>query len=209
MESYQGGCPPYLSGKHRRTLFDESRIAPEIVSERGYQTARHRSELPDAFKNYQRRAPALVAPTYSPDRETTGCQIRPDNPRKDKKGKPIKYETAGGSRCILDVHPRNMDKIRDASIPLWITEGVKKGDALTSHGECAISLTGVWNWQRDGKLLPCWDHVALSNRLVYVAFDSDAMEKENVKLALERLVYALENRGADVRVVYLPEVLHA
>jgi hypothetical protein len=198
-----------LSDEHRRQLLEESGISPDVASERGYWTATKRSDLPPELKDYQKRVPALVVPTFSPDRETTSCQIRPDNPRRNKKGKPIKYETPGGGRCILDVHPRNMDRIRDASVPLWITEGIKKGDALTSHGECAISLTGVWNWQRDGELLPCWDHVALSERLVYVAFDSDVMEKENVQLALERLVYALEDRGADVHVVYLPEALYA
>lgn len=198
-----------LCEKHRRQLLEGSSIAPEIAAERGYWTATRRSELPDEFKTYQRRAPALVVPMSSPDRQTTGHQIRPENPRRDKKGKPVKYETAGGSSCLIDVHPRNMAAVQDPDVDLWITEGVKKGDSLASHGEVAISLVGVWNWQRDGKPLPCWDHVALDGRRVFVAFDSDMMEKENVQLALERLVAFLEASGADVRVVYLPEVVHA
>jgi hypothetical protein len=201
--------PSQLSATHEGQLLEESGIAPERVAERGYRTATRRSELPDAFKSYQRRAPALVVPMHSPDGKTTGHQIRPDNPRKARRGKPVKYETAGGSRCIIDVHPRNMEAVRDANVELWITEGIKKGDSLASRGECAISLIGVWNWQRAGVPLPCWEHVALDGRRVYVAFDSDVMEKENVQLALERLVGFLETAGADVRVVYLPEAVHA
>lgn len=197
-----------LSPKHRRMLLEESGISPEIADERGYWTATSRSELPEAFKRYQRRAPALVLHTYSSDGETTGCQIRPDNPRRDKKGEPIKYESAGGSRMILDVHPRNMEAVRDPGADLWVTEGVKKGDSLASRGLCAISLIGVWGWcvpkTKSKELLPCWDHGALDGRRVYVVFDSDAMEKENVQLALERFVATLEARGADVWIVYLP-----
>jgi hypothetical protein len=205
------GKTVYLSSKHRRMLLEESGISPEIVAGRGYRTVRSRTELLD-FKKYQRRAPALLVPMFSPDGETRSSQLRADNPRRDKSGKAIKYETAGGAGAILDVHPRNLEAVRDAGVDLWITEGVKKGDSLASRGECAISLVGVWNWQRGGEFLPCWEHVALeSRRGVYVAFDSDAMTKEGVQLALERLVGALEERGADVRVVYLPpaaEVLH-
>ena len=35
---------------------------------------------------------------------------------------------------VLDVHPFNRDHIIDPTIPLWVTEGVKKGDALTTAG---------------------------------------------------------------------------
>ncbi len=195
-----GAPPPSLSENHRRMLLEESAIDPEIVAERGYRTVRSRAELLE-FKKYQRRAPALYVPMYSPDRTTISAQIRPDNPRRDKSGKPIKYETAGGARVILDVHPRNMEAVQDPAVDLWITEGVKKGDALTSRGECAISLIGVWNWQRDGDLLSCWEHVALKERRVFVVFDSDVMVKEGVQLAVERLVGDLEAHCADVRVV--------
>jgi Asp-tRNA(Asn)/Glu-tRNA(Gln) amidotransferase A subunit family amidase len=63
----------------------------------------------------------------------------------------------------------------------------------------------VWNWQRDGDLLPCWEYISLKGRRAYVVFDSDVMGKEGVQLALERLVRALEDRGAEILVIYLPE----
>ena len=196
-----------LSSSHRRQL-QESGIDPGIEAERAYETVRSRADLLD-FRKYQRRAsanaPALRVPMYSPDGITRLSQLRPDKPRKDKKGKAIKYETPGGSEAILDVHPRMMEEARNGSGDLWITEGIKKADSLTSRGLCTVGLVGVWNGQRDGKLLSCWDHVALDGRRVYIVFDSDVIVKEGVQLALERLVAALEERGAEVLVVYLPE----
>jgi hypothetical protein len=90
-----------LSESHRRMLYDESKISPDVAAERGYYTARRRSEVPEAFKTYQRK-PGLVVPMFSPDGETTCYQLRPDRPRK---GGP-KYETPGGISPVVDVHPR-------------------------------------------------------------------------------------------------------
>jgi len=198
----------HLSAIHRTMLEVESGIAPEIAAERGYKTVMSRAELLD-FKKYQRRAPGLYIPTYSPDDETTSSQLRPDSPRKDKRGKPLKYETPGGSEVILDAHPRMLEEVRSGTGDLWVTEGIKKADSLTSRGLPTIGLIGVWNWQRGGEMLPCWNHVRLDGRRVYIVFDSDVMTKEGVQLALERLAGSLEARGANVMVCYLPEVLHA
>jgi hypothetical protein len=185
-------------------LFGESGISSGIAQERSYYTARRRSEVPEVFKNYQRK-PGLVVPIYSPDDTSRNWQLRPDKPRTDKKGKPLKYETPGNSKVILDVHPLMLEEVRSGDEDLWITEGIKKADALTSRGLPTVGLIGVWNWQRYGQMLPCWDHVRLEGRRVYVVFDSDVMVKEGVQLALERLVAALEGLGAEVLVVYLPE----
>jgi Domain of unknown function (DUF3854) len=196
--------PAPLSETHERALLEESGISAAVVAGRGYWTATRRAQLDGHVKPYQRRVPALVVPTYSPDGETTSLQVRPDRPRV-RGGKSIKYETPADSLCILDVHPSMHESIRDPARDLWITEGVKKGDSLTSRGECAVSLTGVWNFQRDGELLPCWQHIVLQGRTVRVVFDSDVMTKAEVQLALERLVGVLDDRGAKVLVVYLPD----
>lgn len=191
-----------LSRKHESMLLEESGLGPSVVTERSYETIKSRADLLD-FKKYQRRAPALRVPMFSPDGITRSAQLRPDNPRV-RDGKAIKYETAGGSRCILDVHPRMQEQARSGDGDLWITEGIKKADSLTSRGLCTVGLIGVWNWQRKGEMLLCWDHVRLDGRRVYIVFDSDVMTKHEVQLALERLVAALEERGAEVLVVYLP-----
>lgn len=206
MRAYPKSEPRTLSSSHRDMILRESGVDPGVAAERGYETVKSRADLLE-FKKYQRR-PGLRISMYSPDGITRSSQLRPDNPRV-RDGKAIKYETAAGSSCILDVHPRMRDEARDGDGDLWITEGIKKADALTSRGLCTVGIIGVWNWQRKGEMLPCWDHIRLDGRRVYIVFDSDVMVKPEVQLALERLVVALEDRGADVMVVYLPEVARA
>src|SRR5215204_3834049 len=88
---------------HRQMLLEESGISSEVVAERGYYTARTKSELAQlGFSKVQQREPALVVPMYSPAGNLVTHQIRPDAPRKDNKGKPIKYETPAGSPIHLD-----------------------------------------------------------------------------------------------------------
>lgn len=206
MTSYPNREPRTLSDSHRRMLFEESGISPGVAEGRGYRTARSRSGVPEAFKNYQRR-PGLVVPVYSPDGRTATAQLRPDVARKDRKGKGLKYETPGSSRAVLDVHPAMRSRVAGHSEgeDLWLTEGIKKADALTSRDLPTIGVIGVWNFQRDGEPLACWDHVALAGRRVYVVYDNDVVCKEGVQLALGRLVAMLEARGAgEVLVVYLP-----
>jgi hypothetical protein len=146
---------------------------------------------------------------YSPDGVTVSAQIKPKTPGRDKRGKPKRYETPGkrysGLGNILDVHPSMLEAVRDPSRDLWITEGVKKADGAASRGRCCIALAGVEGWVNKGGVpVPCWEHVPLSGRRVFVAYDSDVMVKASVQGALGRLVDFLEGRGAEPRMVYLP-----
>jgi putative DNA primase/helicase len=181
-------------------LEEESSISPQVRATRPYYTAARRADVPKVFKGKQRRR-GLVITTLSPSGER-GYRLRPDTPIKAGR----KYEQPAGVGCILDVHPFNLERVRDASVDLWIVEGEKKGDSLTTRGECAIALAGVFNFARDGEPLPCWEHVPLGGRRVYVVYDSDVLTNWQVQLALKRLVAFLEGRGATVLVVYLPEV---
>jgi hypothetical protein len=203
MTSYPNAGIRALSDTHRRMLYDESGIDPGVAAERGYYTARLRSEVPEVFKEYQRRR-GLVVPMYSPDGETVGYQLRPDRPRK---GGP-KYETPGRISPVVDVHPRMLEEVRHGDSPLLITEGGKTGDAATSRGIPTVVLAGVWGWCKPKvkpyQLRPCFDHVRLEGRRVFVAFDSDCMSKASVQDALAALVTTLKDRGASVKAIYLP-----
>src|SRR5215210_4358840 len=181
---------------HGRQLVEESGIAPQVILDRGYRTVKTNAELKRlGFPRTQQLAPALVIPMYDPTGELVTHQIRPDNPRKDRDGKPVKYETPAKSRVRLDVHPGQAERVKDPTIPLWITEGVKKADCLVTHGQCAIALQGVWCWQKEGVPLPEWEDVKLYGRTVYVVFDSDVMTKTAVQAALKKLVVFLAVRG--------------
>ena len=79
------------------------------------------------------QVPGLLIPIYSPTGEIVNYQFRPDQPRIGKDGKAIKYETPAGTRMVLDVHPFAREMLGDPTVPLFITEGIKKGDALVSR----------------------------------------------------------------------------
>ncbi len=189
----------HLSHHHEKMLLDESVIAPEIAEERGYRTVERKVELKElGFSDAQRNVPGLLIPIWAPAGEIVLYQYRPDEPR-IKAGKPVKYETMPRSRMTLDVHPSNRDRLHDPAIPLFVTEGVKKGDSIASQGLCALSLLGVWNWRgtnaRSGKVaLPEWELVALNDREVYIVFDSDVALKPEVHAAMLRLKNFLEGR---------------
>jgi replicative DNA helicase len=191
---------------HRRQLVEESGLAPQVILDRGYRTVKTKAELKRlGFSRTQQLAPALVIPMYGLTGDPVTHQIRPDNPRKGRDGKPVKYETPAKSRVRLDVHPGQAERVKDPTVPLWITEGVKKADCLVTQGQCAVALQGVWCWQKEGVPLPEWEDVKLCGRAVYVVFDSDVMTKTAVQAALKKLVAFLVGRGAEVKIVYLPD----
>ena len=209
MESYTDNTSMiHLSRKHSHMLLHESGIDPAVAEGRGYETVTSRAELLD-FGKKQRRAspdaPALRVPLHSPDGITRLPQIKPHTPRVPG----LKYETPAGAELIIDVHPRMRDRACHGDEPLLVTEGCKTGDAATSRDIPTVVLAGVWGWcvpkVRPYKLRPCWDHIRLVGREVTICFDSDCMAKEGVQLALAALVRCLEERGAVVKVIYLPD----
>ncbi|CAN5587213.1 hypothetical protein BH23CHL5_BH23CHL5_23190 [soil metagenome] len=201
--------PGELSPAHRRMLEIESGIAAAVIDARGYRTVTKAADLQKlGFTPAQRNVPALVIPVYDIHGELATYQARPEVPR-IVKGKPLKYETPGGSRMALDVPQAVRPHLANPERPLWITEGAKKADSAVSHDLDCIALLGVWNWRgtndHGGKaILPAFEHIAFNGRRVYLAFDSDVTEKEAVWLALTRFGGVMKQRGADVWVVRLP-----
>jgi len=189
-----------LSEDHTKMLLEESGIDPGVVEARGSCTIEKKIELKTrGFSDTQCNVPGVLFPVYSPAGEIVTYQYRPDQPR-IKDGEPIKYEAPRDSRMALDVHPFARDKLGDPSVPLFITEGIKKGDTLVSRGLCAVVLLGVWNFrgtnERGGKVaLADWEYIALNNgRKVFIVFDSDVMLKPEVYRAMVRLKAFLEGR---------------
>ncbi|MFT4037633.1 MAG: DUF3854 domain-containing protein [Thermomicrobiales bacterium] len=199
----------HLAEQHREKLH-ASAVAPAIAMERGYRSMTVRAELRRlGFTENQARVPALLLPVWTVGGEIGNYQLRPDEPRVNQRGKPVKYELPAQSQMLLDAHPHIQPMLGDPAMPLWITEGIPKADAATSAGLCCIALLGVWNWRGTNGLggstaLGDWEAVALKGRRVYVAFDSDVMTKRQVFAALERLGALLTSRGAHVEYVYLP-----
>jgi len=203
---------PDLLTDHFRHLSEGSSISVDVIKERGYRSMLGKSELEKlGFTSAQRRAPGILIPLWSVDGKEAGFQFRPDHPRTSSRGKPVKYESPAGSSNRLDCPPRCQKMIGNPQVPLWITEGSKKADALASKGACGISVTGVWGFKGKNQFggitfLTDWDYVALKNRTVYLAFDSDIVTKEPVRKALEHIGEHLKRKGATVQIIQLPQL---
>ncbi len=198
-------------GKEHRAMLEASGISHEAIAARGYWTATSYQELkPLGFDvKLQCKTPGLVVPIFGFNGKVVSHQYRPDNPRETKEGRPIKYESIPNKPTRIDVPPTIRELIADPQIPLWITEGVRKADSAASRGLCCISLMGVWNWkgrnQYDGSVpIGDFENIPLKDRIVYIAYDSDAARNPQVKTAEHRLAEFLRSRGADVKVLRIP-----
>ena len=207
-----------LLAHHREELARGSAISADVIDGRGYHSVlrsatdlRHQTMLKNnriskGIWNEPSRCPGILLPLYTVLGERRAAMYKPDNPRSNEKGKPRKYEAPFGVPAVLDVHPCNVDRVADLDVDLWVTEGVKKGDALTSAGECAISLAGVWNWRNADGPLGDWEHVPLRGRKVHVCFDSDVVTKPQVAGAAKRLAQYLRSKGSKVDFVIPPAI---
>ena len=205
--------PELLLASQHETLLIESAISNKVAAARKYLTVDTKAALMRAgFRDYQVRVPALACPVYSlaDEGKSTFWQIRPDDPRLDADGKAIKYDQPVGTRMVVDLNPMMRYHLKDPKQCLWITEGIRKADAINSQGEPCLALLGVNNWRGSNEVggttaVADWDYVALNGRLVYIVFDSDIMEKPQVHKALVRFKAFLESKKARVKVVYLPQ----
>ena len=116
-----------LSPEHLKTHITGSGIALNVAQERGYYTATTPAQLEALdFAEYQRHMPALVLPVSDVHGQLALHQIRPDTPRKNKKRKPVKYDTPRGppGPGCLPGAPAPPDTDRGA--PAVVVEGLKK-----------------------------------------------------------------------------------
>jgi hypothetical protein len=163
------------------------------------------------------------------------AMVKPASPRqaasfkgfgKALKVKPVKYETPEGcqgtpilpyvdevtAQAIYDryqVTPAPDETfwqvVQRRSLPIAITEGLKKALCLVAHGTPAIAIRGVTMWHPKGE-----DHLhqqiagfATQGRRIYIAFDQD-LKPSTVKavgIQINRLGKTLEKSGVDARVM--------
>jgi len=103
----------------------------------------------------------------------------------------------------------NWDKVAtDTAQPLIITEGEKKAAAACKAGYACIGLGGVWCFRsKVGGFLKDWDKFKLDRRKIYIVYDSDIVDKIQVRCAEYALAVELIARGATAVRVRLPESL--
>ena len=143
---------------------------------------------------YGRRRPKRVLP------------CAPDTRRKIK-GKAVKYESPREQPNRVYVPPGVGRVLDDPQVELIVTEGEFKAlAAMQAVGPC-IGLVGVYGWKekRGERLLPELERIAWQGRPVRIVFDSDLEHKPDVRSAEARLAKHLNDRGAIVRCVRLPD----
>lgn len=198
-----------LSEDHARELA-ASEITPEVLAARGYRTLYGTEEdqaelrglhVPRWAWREESAWPGLLVPMYRVSGEQIGVQFKPCVPQ-EFNGKAMKYASQSGVPNRIDVPPAVAALVQDPTEPLWITEGVKKADALASKGRPVVTLTGVFNWRSKNGTLGDWEDIPLRGRTVVICFDADARENRMVMAAMRRLGAWLESKGA-AKVLYL------
>ncbi len=163
---------------------------------------------------------------YEPLRDGIWCTkdgipyAKPINPRPSshKLGKFIKYETPPGVRAApllpkvdtvtaaaiyerFNVVPAPeqdfWEVVERQSLPIAITEGLKKALALIAHGIPAIAVRGITQWHLKGtlELHPEIKRFVQSGRQFYIVFDQDIKPRTiaNVHRQVRKLGTLLEN----------------
>lgn len=175
----------FLSDAHRDVLEIQSRIDSDIIEERGYYTLDKRQITDlvhrEVVVHSALRADAWMGiPIWRPDGAKHGEIIRLFGG--DAK---FKYLWPTGLRLCLDVHPTKIADLLDPSIPIMITEGIKKADALLSSARregfplVVLAANGCDGWRTKvenggGSIAtPDFLDIAWEDRRVYVNSDSD------------------------------------
>lgn len=198
--------PHHLADLRRSGLSDETIRAAGIYSEvDAINLAVILNRKPQFIKR-SHLVPAIVFPFVCADGRNGYRRAKPDTPRLDSNKKPIKYESPVEHPNEPYLPPGVAEVLADATRELLVTEGEKKALAATQVGFPCIGLVGVYGWKERNResLLSSLENVAWHSRPVYVIFDDDVADNEQVQNAESRLAAQLINRGAKVRVVRLP-----
>ena len=192
---------------HHRKMLEASGITPEHARARGYRSIDGdnrkllaATKIPKAA--WQKRD-GLYIPLLRIDGEIGSHQYRPDEPRIID-GKPQKYEAEWRVAPMIDFPPGVAERIQDRSTSIWITEGVKKGDAGACAGLAIVDIAGVWNWMRDGVPLPDFRDLGIKGREIIICFDSDIAVNAAVRQAARDLGEWLKIKGAKPGYCLLP-----
>jgi hypothetical protein len=185
-----------LLDEHRESLVIGSHILPSIVETRGYYSVPRKSieYLIDKklFDSRLRSGTSWMGiPIYRPDGEHHGDIIRLFGSDLERK-----YLWPAGSRQAADIHPIGREEwLLDLDVPLVITEGIKKGDAIFSAAieediPClVIAVNGCWGWKarigdaesRASIALPDFLDIPVTGRHIYIVSDSDYRSNNEVR----------------------------
>ena len=128
----------------------------------------------------------------------------------DDRGGTVKYLQPKGTAPRLYFPIPSMAALR-ASEPVYLVEGERKSLAVAQLGLPAVGFAGIEGWHTKGSadLLPDFSFMNLKSRAIEFVPDGDVVQNVNVRRGAERFAAALRDRGAQVRLVRLPEEIAA
>jgi hypothetical protein len=200
-----------LADEHRRTLEIDSRIDPDIIEERGYYSLTQRQIIDLVHREIivpaALRADSWMSiPMWRPDGTKHGEIIRLFGG--DTR---FKYVWPTGLRLCVDVHPGYRVYLQDTSIPIFITEGIKKADAIVSAAEregreiVVLAVNGCDGWKTKiegggGSIAsPDFLDIAWEDRHVYVNSDSDYRTNNRVSFGWNGCATYLSSKTGEHR----------
>jgi Domain of unknown function (DUF3854) len=122
-------------------------------------------------------------------------------------GHTIKYLQPRGSAIRVFFPLATLPAVLDGDAPLFVVKGEKKALAVAQQGLPVVGIAGVEGWHARGSRspLPDFQPIRLMGRLVEIVPDSDYRTNRAVTQAVSGLATALAVRGAQSRVVLLPD----
>ncbi|WNG79958.1 phage/plasmid primase, P4 family [Mycobacterium sp. ITM-2016-00316] len=215
-------APVHLRDEHRKILIDAG-ISEEVIESRGYVSVwasnpgyGHDKWLEyQGFTNRQRARvagiPGLLIPLLDADGQRWGWQLRHFDIDNGVDSVVPKYASPQGQTMHIDVPPGMGSDLRYPTEPLYVTEGSKKADSAWSRLIQTVAMLGVDCWTGTDELtggksvaLPDWKNIALSDRKVVIAYDSDIRTNKAVMAAADRFARWLKYKKADVHILFLP-----
>lgn len=125
--------------------------------------------------------------------------------------KPLRYGQASKTLNEVYLPPiggMNWRQVaKTTEVPLVITEGELKAACATKMGIPTLGLGGVWCFKSNAArapLLPMLQQFDWKDRMVYIAYDSDAVTNPQVMTAENALARELLNHGAAPHIIRIP-----
>jgi len=204
---------------------EQSGISPELIAEAGLRSVTDVESYNFGFRNGGSSTCGLLFPFTDPTTWRLSKRFSLLKPDAQVSGR--KYLSPVGETLRLYLVPGLTDShLKDASIPVWIVEGIKKSLAVETwrlrdgRPGVVVGISGCWGWRRKikgllpngtiGKVgsepIPDLDLLMWEGREVWICLDGDAITNKRVGQAERALVKELKTRGAIVHIVRIPPV---
>ncbi len=196
-----------LPGASKRV--QTSGLTTEDVVAAGIRSLSDRREIAAMLnrKSWSQRSGSVWAiPYIDATGEVVHWRVKPERPSQSN-GKTAKYQSPTGSRVRVYFPPDAHRRIAEGEArEILITEGEKKSLKATRDGFCCIGLSGTscWHGRKSTAPLADLENINWSGRIIFIVFDSDAEDNEQVRQDELLLAAALKRRGAVVKIPRLP-----